>query len=107
MGIVVPFPESKMLPVERLTKQECDSVLAEAYLLMQDEQANGVSIANDRQHMIVFDCRGEPYFIGRENGVCYLVECDETMVVCSQQVEAVLEVLNVILKEKKNELLTR
>ena len=99
MGILTPFPESKTLPVQPLTKQEYASVLAAAYVLMQDEHALAVSSENDRRYMIVFDRRGEPYFIGRVEGVCYLCKRNETMVASSEQFEEVLETLKVILKE--------
>ena len=99
MGILVPFPESKTLPVQPLTKKEYDSVLATAYVLMQDEHALAVSSENDRRYMIVFDRRGEPYFIGRVEGVCCLCKGNETMLASSQQLEEVLETLKDILKE--------
>ena len=109
MGIVLPYPESKTPfahRAQRLTKQECDSVLAETYLLMLSELAIGVCIENDREYMIVFDCRGEPYFISRKNGMCYLLERSETMVTSSQRFEEVLETLKILLKENQNKPVT-
>ena len=47
--------------------------------------------------MCVFDGDGEPYSIGREEGVCYLTDPDETMIAHSQRFEIVLEALEMML----------
>ena len=71
MGIVVPFPETKAFPAQRLTKQECDSVLT---VMIGKGLDTYVSINNGSKYVCVFDHKDEPYYIGREDGVCYLFD---------------------------------
>ncbi len=97
MATILPFPNTKVVPVRGLTKQECEAVHAEACALMYQGRATGVSIHNDGQYMCVFDRCGEPYFIGREEGVCYLFDHNETMVAQSRRFGDVLEALEVML----------
>lgn len=93
MATILPFPVKNVVPAWGLTERECDAVHATAFPLMQYGQSTGVSVHNDGQYMCVFDCRGEPYSIGREEGVCYLANPEETMVAYSRQFEVVLEAL--------------
>ena len=104
MGILRPIRGRQTLPVLPLTEQECDSVLAQAYVLMQAEQANAVGIENDRKYIIVFDCRGTPYFISRTEHVYYLIEGNETVVAGGQQIDDVLEALTGVIKENQTSL---
>ena len=100
MGIVLPFPECKTLPAQRLTKQECDAVLS---VHIEKGLATYVSLNNGCQYVCVFDYEGEPYYIGREDGVCYLFDHEEMVVISSQHFEVVQQALEVILKENGNE----
>jgi hypothetical protein len=93
MATILPFPAMNVVPVWGLTEQECDAVHEAAFPLMHYGQSTGVSVHNDGQYMCVFDRRGEPYSIGREEGVCYLANSEESMVVYSRQFEDVLEAL--------------
>ncbi len=97
METILPFPVKKTAPIWGLTEQECDAVQAEAYDLMLQGRATGVSIHNDGQYMCVLDADGEPYAIRRENGVCYLSDPDETMLAHSRQFENVLQALEILL----------
>ncbi len=58
---------------------------------------------NDGQFMCVFDGDGEPYSIGREKGVCYLTDPDETMIAHSRRFEIVLEALEMMLSPTPDE----
>ena len=100
MATILPFPVKKVVPVWGLTEQECDAVQADAYDLMLQGWATGVSIHNDGQYMCVFDGNGEPYSIGREEGVCYLTDPNETMVVHNRQFEIVLQALQILLTSR-------
>ena len=93
MATIIPFPIKKVVPIWGLTEQECDAVQAEAYELMPQGWATGVSIHKDGLYMCVLDGNGEPYSIGREKGVCYLTNHEETMLVHSRRFEDVLEAL--------------
>ncbi len=97
MANILPFPVKKVIPIWGLTEQECDAVQAEAYDLMLQGRATGISIQNDGRCMCVFDGNGEPYFIGRENGVCYLFDNNEMMLASSQRFEIVLDALEMML----------
>ena len=97
MATIIPFPNTTPVPKRGLTKQECDVLDAEASGLIQDGQATGVSIHNDGQYMCIFDRHGEPYFIGREEGMCYLFDHEETMLARSQRFAIVLQALAAIL----------
>jgi hypothetical protein len=103
MGIIIPFPKAKAVPLEGLTEQECDAVQAKAYDLMLQGLATGVSIHNDGQYMCVFDRDGEPYSLGRENGVCYLFDNHEMMLARSQRFEIVLVALEMALLPSRDE----
>ena len=92
-----------MVPIWRLTEHECAAVQAIAYDLMTQGHATGVSIHNDRQYVCVFDGNGEPYSIGRERGVCYLTDSDETMFARSQRFEIVLQALEILLSPPPDE----
>ena len=104
MGIVVQFPEAKAFPAQRLTKQECDAVLT---VMLAKGLATYVSINNGSKYVCVFGYEDEPYYIGREDGVCYLFDCDETVIVSSPRFEIVQQALEGILKEDKNEPITQ
>ena len=93
MATIIPFPVKKVVPIWGLTEQECDVVQAAASDLMLKGHATRVSVHNDRQYMCVLDANGEPYSIGREEGVCYLTNHEETMLVHSRRFEDVLEAL--------------
>ena len=97
MTTILPFPVKKVVPISGLMEQECDAVQAVAYDLMLQGYATGTSIHNDSQYMCVFDRNGEPYSIGREEGVCYLTDPDETMLAHSRQFENVLQALEILL----------
>ena len=97
MAKILPFPNTKMVPVRGLTEQECEAVHAEACALMYQGRATGVSIHHDGQYMCVFDRCGEWYFIGREEGVCYLFDHNKTIVAQSRRFSDVLEALEVML----------
>ena len=97
MATILPFPVKKVVPVWGLTEQECDTLQAEAYDLMLQGRATGVSIHGEGQYMCIFDSEGEPYSIGRENGVCYLFDCDDEVLARSQRFEIILDALDMIL----------
>ena len=98
MGIVIQLSEAtRALPVKGLTEQECDAIQAQAYDMMLLGWVTGVSIHNDGQYMCVFDGNGEPYFIGREDGVCYLFDNNEMTLTSSRFFEIVLDALEMIL----------
>ena len=96
MGELVPFPtKKKMVPVRQLTKQECDSVLA---VLIEKRLGTYLSVLNDGRYICVFNKSEEPYFIGRQQNMCYLFDPDETLILQSQHLEDVLNTLEVTLK---------
>jgi hypothetical protein len=45
----------------------------------------------------VFDNNGEPYSIGRENGICYLFDNNEMVLARSQRFEIIVDALEMIL----------
>ncbi|MDA0990484.1 MAG: hypothetical protein O3A51_07010 [Verrucomicrobia bacterium] len=100
MATILPFPVKKVVPIWGLTEEERDAVQAEGYDLMLQGHATGVSIHNDGQYMCVFDGNGEPYAIGREAGVCYLYDPDETMLAHSRRFENVLQALEILLTSR-------
>lgn len=97
MATILPFPVKNVVPICGLTEEECDAVQAEAYELILQGRATGASIHNDGQYMCVFDGNGEPYFVGREQGVCYLSDHEETMLARSPRFEIVLQSLEAAL----------
>jgi hypothetical protein len=103
MATILPFPVKKIVPIWGLTEHECDAVLAVANDLILQGHATSVSIHNDGQYMCVFDGNGEPYSIGRERGVCYLTDSDETMFARSQRFEIVLQALEILLSPPPDE----
>ncbi len=103
MATILPFPVKKASPVWGLTEEECDAVQAEAYDMMLQGRVTGVSIHDDGQYMCVFDGNGEPYAIGRENGVCYLFDNDDVVLASSHRFEIVLDALEMILPTAPDE----
>lgn len=97
MATIIPFPNAMPIPLQRLTKQECDVLDAEAAGLIHHGQASGVSIHNGGQYMCVYDCHGERYFVGREEGMCYLFDDEETMLAKSQRFDIVVRALEAVL----------
>ena len=97
MATILPFPVKNVVPIWGLTEQECAAVQAEAYDLMVQGRATGVSIHNDGEYMCVFDGNGEPYAIGRENGFCYLFDNNEIILTRSPRFEIVLQSLEAAL----------
>ena len=97
MATILPFPVEKVVPVWGLTKRECDAVRAEAYDLILRGRVTSVTCRYDRQYMCVFDRERAPYFIGREERVCYLFSPDETLIAQSRRFKDVLEAMDVVL----------
>lgn len=97
MATILPFPVKNVIPVWGLTEQECDAVQAEAYDLMLRGRATGVAVHEDDHFMCVFDGNGEPHFIGRDNGVCYLLDSNQMILARSQRFEIVLDALEMML----------
>jgi len=94
MATILPFPARKPAPASELTADECRTVHEEAYALMQRGRVTGVSQHADGMYMCIFDRGGEPYFIGREDGVCYLFDPTGAFVVRSTRFEIVVDALN-------------
>lgn len=91
MGDLVAFPtKKKTVPVRQLTKQECDSVLS---VLIEKGLGTYLSVLNDGRYICVFNQSDEPYFIGREETMCYLFDPDDTLLVQSADLDDVLGVL--------------
>ena len=97
MATIIPFPNIMPEPVSGLTGPERKVLDAEASVLMREGQVTGISIHNDGQYMCVYDCRGKPYFIGREEGMCYLFDSEETMLAKSHRFDIVVQALEAIL----------
>jgi hypothetical protein len=102
MATIIPFPNIRPIQARGLTTQECNVLDAEAAGLIHEGQATGVSIHNDGQYMCVYDSHGEPYFIGREEGLCYLFDHEETMLAKSPQFENVMQALETALTVPNN-----
>ena len=103
MGIVVPFPEKSAFPAQLLTKQECDGLLT---VMIEKGLETYVSICNGSKYVCVCDYDGEPYYLGREDGICYLFDHNEKVIFSSQYFEVVQLALEVLLEEKRNGLVT-
>ena len=97
MATILQFPIKKSPPVQGLTEEECDTIQSEAYDLMLQGRATGVSFHGDGDYMCIFDANGEPYSLGRENGICYLFDCDDRVLARSQRFDIVLDALDMIL----------
>ena len=93
MATILTFPVKKVISSSELTEDECQTVHEEAYGLMQRGSVTGVSRHNDGMYMCIFDRNGEPYFIGRENGVCYLFDPTGAFVARSPRFEVVVDAL--------------
>jgi hypothetical protein len=98
MATILQFPVRKVVPVWGLTEQESDAVQAAASDLMLQGRSTGVNIHDEGRYMCVFDSDGKPYTIGREHGVCYLHDPDETMFARSQRFEIVLQALEILME---------
>jgi len=97
MATIIPFPKAMTAPVRGLTRRECALLDAEAAGLIDGGRASGVSTHNNGQYMCVYDCDGNRYFVGREEGMCYLFDDAETMLAESPRFEIVLQALEAIL----------
>ena len=96
MGDLVAFPtKKKTVPVRQLTKQECDSVLS---VLIAKGLGTYLSVLNNGRYVCVFNRSDEPYFIGREESMCYLFDPEDTLLAQSQDLDDVLDVLEDTLK---------
>ena len=82
-----------VIPLWGLTDHESEAVRAEAFVLMQEGLCIGVSQHGDGNYMCLFDSEWEPYFIGREQGMCYLFGTDGGLLAESRRFEDVLRVL--------------
>lgn len=97
MATIIPFPNPEPLPERGLTRHECLMLDAEATELVRDGRASGVSIHNDGQYMCVYDCSGARYFIGREDGLCYLFDDGERILAKNARFDIVVQALEAIL----------
>jgi len=99
MGKVIQFSKAPdVLPFQGLTRHECDAVKAAADTLIERGKATGSAIHHDSRYMCVFDVRGEPHLIGRQNGVCYLLDKYNMILARSPRFEIVLDALEMMLK---------
>lgn len=103
MGKLIAFPKSKPAPLEGLTKQECDAVQAEAYDLMIEGCATGISFHEDGKYMCVFDQNGSPYSVRRETGGYYLRDNNEMILARSERFEIVLAALELTFSPSSDE----
>ena len=97
MAIIIPFPNPAPAPLCGLSQQECTVLEAEAAGFIHDGLASDVSVHNGGQYMCVYDRHGEPYYLGREEGVVYLFDHRETLLAESIQFAAVLQRLESVL----------
>ena len=74
-----------VIPLWGLTDHESEAVRAEVFVLMQEGLCRGVSQHGTGSYMCVFDAEWEPYFIGREQGICYLFGTDGGLLAESKQ----------------------
>lgn len=96
MGDLISFPtKKKTVPVRQLTKQECDGVLS---VLIEKGLGTYLSVLNNGRYICVFNQSDEPYFIGRRENMCYLFDPEDTLLVQSQDLGDVLDVLEKNLK---------
>ena len=100
MGIVIPFPQKMALPAQRLTKAECDAL---ATVMIAKGLDIYVSISNGSKYACVHGYQGEPYYIGREDGVCYLLNYKQLVIVSSPEFDVVQRALELILKTNRKE----
>jgi len=103
MGIVIPLPKGKAVPVKGLTGQECDAIQAEAYDLIIEGCATGIAIDDDGGYMCVLDRNGKPYTVCRENGLCYLLDPEDLILARSDRFEIVLDALEMTLSSSQDE----
>ena len=103
MGIIIPFPKKKAVPLKGLTQQECEAVQVGAYNLMIEGCITGVSTHNDGEYMCVFDLNGNPHSVRRENGICYLFDNNEMILARSERFEMVLLALEMTLSPTRDE----
>ena len=96
MAKVIEYSEATV-PLQGLTEQECADVEAVADSLIERGQATGYAIHFDNKYMCVFDVHGEPHLIGRQNGVCYLLDKYNMILARSQRFEIVLDALEMML----------
>jgi len=80
MGDVLRFPVEMRVPRSGLEEDECGAVVSAACVAIEQGAATAVSVQNDGQYVCVFGRRGEPYYIGRVDCLCYLFD-EETVVV--------------------------
>ena len=97
MGIIIPFPKRETDSLKGLTEQECDAVQAEAYDLMVEGYAAGITIQDDRIYVCVLDRYGKPYTVFRVNGLYYLLNPDDLLLAKSDRFEIVLDALDMAL----------
>lgn len=97
MATIIPFPLQRTNSPSGLTDRECEIIHAEAFALMQKGHATGISIHEKGRFMCVFDCQGEPYLIGREQGVCFMSNADATLIAHSDSFEYALGSLRTVL----------
>lgn len=97
MASIIPFPSHRVMPRCALTDSECAAVRSIVHHKGLEGRATGVSRHNDGQFMSVFDRRGARYFVGREEGVCYLFDPDENQLAEGDRFDDVLAALDVAL----------
>jgi hypothetical protein len=90
-------------PLQGLTEQECANVEAVADRLIEQGQSTGYAIHYDNKYMCVFDVHGKPHLIGRQNGVCYLLDKYNMILARSQRFEIVLDALEMMLSPSPDE----
>ncbi|MDA1326797.1 MAG: hypothetical protein O3C34_18900 [Proteobacteria bacterium] len=106
MGIVIELSNlNQALPLRGLTRQERADVMSVADTLIEQGRATGHAIHHDSQYMCVFDVHGEPYLIGRQNGVCYLLDKYNMILARSLSFEIVLDALEMMLSPSPDETL--
>ena len=93
MATILPFPRAKVSSASGLTTGECEALHAKAFVLIKQGLATRVSVHDNGQYICVFDCRGEPFFFGRVDGVYYLFGQNETLIAKAERFEVLMETL--------------
>jgi hypothetical protein len=98
MGIVVDLSSlNKVMQLRGLTARQCRDLSSMADTLLEQGLAAGYAIHHDKSYMCVFDVNGEPYLVGRQNGVCYLLDRYNMILAKSLRFEIILDALEMML----------
>ncbi len=98
MANPVDHANAPVIPVWGLMPDECLKIIAQAQKFILQGRASDVSEHRRSAYICVFDHRGAPYIVGREQRILHLVGPGGKTIVISKNLDVIIDALDASLQ---------